>query len=465
MMKLVGIYFLCAVANCDAGVIIDESSAPPTALRIGENRVSYSQRYEDWLESIPETDRAWSIIKSVYDDMAVVQLGSVEAAETYTDWLPDLELLETHPEFVDRLHQITMFPSLGMPTTELGVDADDDPEETELLLGLLLPHVSVLRDSAILLAMDAQESNEPQRVLKDLRSIQWIISHLSIADTLVEGLVLIRLETMMSGLVLDNSRELDDWDLQSLDELSSIYNMPLASEPATRFIQSERALQSNFLDWIYINSDGTQLSSKGATRLLAITEQDEPGEMMIQVITESVRPRAEQEQKFEQIAQAAQADLPTPVHNTPSLLTTEAEESLAQLSKQTGLGFLPVGLIAPAYGKYITHVYEGRAYRDAARLKIAAYQHRARKGTLPESTAAIDDNFLNQIPIDPYTGDPLRLRIEEGRVVIYSVGPDRDDDQGRELQDHRFMLSDEYNSLSEDEKTRWDGDWVLTQTP
>tara|TARA_A100000171_G_scaffold49400_2_gene58396 strand:+ start:2053 stop:3450 length:1398 start_codon:yes stop_codon:yes gene_type:complete len=465
MMKLVGIYFLCAVANCDAGVIIDESSAPPTALRIGENRVSYSQRYDDWLESIPETDRAWSIIKSVYDDMAVVQLGSVEAAETYTDWLPDLELLETHPEFVDRLHQITMFPSLGMPTTELGVDADDDPEETEILLGLLLPHVSVLRDSAILLAMDAQEADEAERVLKDLRSIQWIIQHHSVADTLIEGTVIVRLESMMSGLVLDNGLEIDGWDRRSLDELSSIYDKTLASEPATRFIQSERALQENFLDWIYVDSNGMQLSNRGAKRLLSIAEQDEPRKMMIQIASESVHPRAEQEQNFEQFTQAARADLSTPIYNTRSLLTTEAEESLAQLSYQSKLSFLPVGLIVPAYGKFVSLAHEGRAYRDAARLKIATYQHRDRHGAWPDSTAAIDDDLLDRIPIDPYTGDPLRLRIEEGRVVIYSVGPDRDDDQGREIRAHRFVLRDEYEGFDEDQLERWDGDWVLTQDP
>lgn len=464
-MARLGIFLLFGLAAPHSNAMSDDTPAPPTALRIGENRVTYSQRYDEWLQSIPEKDRAWSIIKSVYDDMAVVQLGSVEAAETHSDWLPDLDLLESHPEYVQRLHQIIEIPALGMPTHELGVDPHDDPEETELLLGLLLPHVSVLRDSAILLAMDAQEADEPQRVLKDLRSTQWIIQYHSIADTLIEGTVIVRLETMMSGLVLDNGLGLDGWNLKSLEELSSIYNKPLASDPASRFIQSERAVQANFLDWIYVNSDGQLLSSKGATRLLSIAEQDEPGEMLIQFVTKPVQPRAEQEQKFEQIAQAARTDLSTPIHNTSSLLTTQAEESLARLSDQTGMGYLPVGLIVPAYSQFITLVYEGRAYRDAARLKIAAYRHRDVHGVFPETTDAIDDELLNQIPIDPYTGDPLRLRIKEGRVIIYSIGPDGDDDHGRDLREHRFVLRDEYNSLSEDEKKHWDGDWVLTQEP
>ncbi len=460
-----GICLLCGFLAPCSYAFNDDSSKPSTALRVGENRVTYSQRYDEWLQSIPETDRAWSIIKSVYDDMAVVQLGSVEAAETHTEWLPDPELIESHPDYVERLHQIIEIPELGMPTHELGVDPDDDPEGTELLLGLLLPHVNVLRDSAILLAIDAQETDEPQRVLKDLRSAQWIIQHLSISDTLVEGLLLIRLETMLSGLVLSSELGLDSWDRDSLDEIAKLYKQPLQSEPATRFVQSERALQSNFLDWIYVDSNGMQLSNKGAKRLLSIVEQDEPREMMIQIVSESVQPRAEQEQMFEQVAQAARADLSTPIHNTLSSLTTEADESLAHLSDQTGMGYLPVGLIVPAYSKFITLVHEGRAYRDAARLKIAAYQHRDRHGVFPKTTEAIDDHLLDRAPTDPYTGDPLRLRIEEEHVVIYSVGPDRDDDQGRELRAHRFVLRDEYEGFEKDQLERWDGDWVLTQEP
>lgn len=445
MMVRLGIYLLFGIAASHSYAISDDTPAVPTALRIGENRVTFSQRYDEWLQTIPGKERAWSLLNSVSDDA---------------------ENLE-HPstELVERLHAILEYPVLGMPTDELGVSPDDDPEDTELLLGLLLPHIGLLRVNSELLVADCEAVDRPDRLLKNLRSLQQIQQYTSITDTLIEAIVLIKLDTQMFSMVLNDALDLEAWNQASLDELAFIFAIPSAWEPAHRFIQSERALQTNFLDWIYINSDENQLSSKGATRLLSITEQDEPREMMIQVITESVRPRAEQEQKFQQIAQAAQADLSIPLHNTPSLLTTAAEESLAQLSNQTGLGFLPVGLITPAYGEYITHVYEGRAYRDAARLKIAAYQHRARKGTLPESTAAIDDDLLDQIPIDPYTGDPLRLRIEEGRVVIYSIGPDRDDDQGRELQDHRFMLSNEYNSLSEDEKTRWDGDWVLTDTP
>ena len=38
---------------------------------------------------------------------------------------------------------------------------------------------------------------------------------------------------------------------------------------------------------------------------------------------------------------------------------------------------------------------------------------------------------LPQIPIDPYSGKPLRMAIIDGEPVIYSIGKDGRDDGGR----------------------------------
>ena len=37
---------------------------------------------------------------------------------------------------------------------------------------------------------------------------------------------------------------------------------------------------------------------------------------------------------------------------------------------------------------------------------------------------------LSRVPIDGYSGSPLRMAVVEGLPVIYSFGPDGDDDGG-----------------------------------
>ena len=43
----------------------------------------------------------------------------------------------------------------------------------------------------------------------------------------------------------------------------------------------------------------------------------------------------------------------------------------------------------------------------------------------------VEGGFLDAVPRDPYDGKPLRLRQAAGGVIIYSVGPDLVDNNGR----------------------------------
>ena len=40
-------------------------------------------------------------------------------------------------------------------------------------------------------------------------------------------------------------------------------------------------------------------------------------------------------------------------------------------------------------------------------------------------------DFLATVPLDPYDGKPLRWRARSDSVIIYSIGPDREDNGGK----------------------------------
>jgi hypothetical protein len=77
--------------------------------------------------------------------------------------------------------------------------------------------------------------------------------------------------------------------------------------------------------------------------------------------------------------------------------------------------------------KLVRAYHRHLALTRCAAAALAAERHRLLTGAWPESLAAL----LGEVPADPYDGAPLRYRRLADGVVVYAVGPDRRDDQGR----------------------------------
>jgi hypothetical protein len=85
----------------------------------------------------------------------------------------------------------------------------------------------------------------------------------------------------------------------------------------------------------------------------------------------------------------------------------------------------PLFHLLPAVTKISEHDLRNQAQLRCTIALIAAERHRRDRGRLPESLAALVPKYLQQVPADPYDGQPLRFRRQEGRFIIYSIGPDR----------------------------------------
>jgi hypothetical protein len=67
----------------------------------------------------------------------------------------------------------------------------------------------------------------------------------------------------------------------------------------------------------------------------------------------------------------------------------------------------------------------------AIRIAVAVERYRREHGEmLPETLQSLVPRYLPSLPIDPYTGQPMRFVKEEAGYVAYSVGPNRRDDGG-----------------------------------
>jgi hypothetical protein len=83
-------------------------------------------------------------------------------------------------------------------------------------------------------------------------------------------------------------------------------------------------------------------------------------------------------------------------------------------------------------------------------LALAAAAHQAARGAYPVDGSALVPEFIARVPMDPFSGEPLRLLPQEGGLIIYSVGPNGVDDGGAELDlvrksgDLTFVLGSAY---------------------
>jgi hypothetical protein len=65
--------------------------------------------------------------------------------------------------------------------------------------------------------------------------------------------------------------------------------------------------------------------------------------------------------------------------------------------------------------------------------ELAARAYLLEKKQLPAELQALVPDYLTELPSDPFGEGPLRARLAQGKLVIYSIGPDITDDGGKPL--------------------------------
>jgi len=96
-----------------------------------------------------------------------------------------------------------------------------------------------------------------------------------------------------------------------------------------------------------------------------------------------------------------------------------------------------VRMLMPACGRVIQLDTENWARSRTARVALAAERHRLARGDLPGQLADLVPAYLASVPKDPFDGAPLRYKRLDAGFVVYSVGPDRQDDGGTERPERR----------------------------
>lgn len=69
--------------------------------------------------------------------------------------------------------------------------------------------------------------------------------------------------------------------------------------------------------------------------------------------------------------------------------------------------------------------------RDGTLTAMALELYHRRHGDWPETLEQLVPRDLPEVPLDRFTGQALRYRIQDGRPLVYACGMDQQDDGGR----------------------------------
>jgi hypothetical protein len=92
-------------------------------------------------------------------------------------------------------------------------------------------------------------------------------------------------------------------------------------------------------------------------------------------------------------------------------------------------------LIVPSLTKALEIDRTVPVREDLAVLALALGGHHAEHGRFPEDLEQLSPRFLDTIPRDRFNGQPLHYRMDDNLAIVWSVGPDLEDDDSDEEHD------------------------------
>jgi hypothetical protein len=291
---------------------------------------------------------------------------------------------------------------------------------------MLLPEMQSLRNAARLLVLEARREaadGNTEDALRDAVRIQRIGHHAASEPILISNLVGIAIDTMALDTLAQVLPTLRKSDLATLDtpEIRNLVTTPPAM--ASHFYGEEAFGLSVFADLADNQRSGPDL--------VDLLRNGQPQPSALRALPLSILYRvfflpadlAGYRSIMTQYQAAASRSEPYPD------LTKRIDTVQTQIRDRSP-GML-TSMIVPALGSVFKAQTRSVANHRAAATLVAATKQRLETGTVP---ATLDEYTVTLLPPasrDPFTADqPLLMKRTDDAIVVYSVGPDGEDDGG-----------------------------------
>ena len=345
------------------------------------------------------------------------------------------------------------------------IDLTDDQQRWEskaALVGMLLPHVQVMREAGRMFAVDTRRAvveNDSDRAIENVEATLGIARHAAEHPILVSALVGFACRQLahqqVAELITENPGFLSDDQMAYLQEL-------VAADDLHEFVNldGEDAWFKDIIQQLFTDDgngegkmtmDGVRLCTgllPGLTGLQSMPRDE--FEKIKKILDIAMTDRKQTVEAHEKIMAIAKEHFLKPFYQQPL--------ELQELVDEQGTNHFLIQAFMPAYDNVRAALEREIGTQDGVTLAIAVERFRLANDRLPESLEELMPAFITEIPLDRVTGQPLKFAVENDGPVIYSVGTDEVDQGGQpEIRDSGYRKQVMPFNFDENYK----GDWVV----
>lgn len=461
--------------------------------------------------SVPEGERAWPVYRQALKKLSVEKqlpkwAGNTELAASDADWLQATAWLDEHSADLATVRTAAAKPELGFPagSSEGSFSAEDrrallelnetskggestearvEPLEDRWLVGTLLPHLQTMRSLARLLAIDsrrAARAGDGSAALVDVNALLGISRHCQELPFLVNAFVASAVQKMAYAQieeVLANTPSL--WSDAQLIELAHAlsaadidWRPALEGERLSFYDVVQRLYTDDGLGGGRITDEGIRSLDVTGGKLVPYEWMDDDAKSIVgrrsvflPFAAAAIADRAELVSAYERVFAEIVARFESPLWSE----TWQMDDEVARWSPQDRIRYLPITMMLLAgenvdhvLGTSLKHAAETECgVRDGVLIGIALELFHRRHGKWPTALDELAPRWLPSVPGDRITGKPLRFKLVDDRPVVYSLGTDRDDDDGRMPRGDDGQPNGFLAAPTNTEGQPLDGDWVI----
>ncbi len=408
------------------------------------------------LESIPEDERAWPVYREALLELGNLNLLPEQFTPMHARGLKQIrDYLESNRKAIAKLHQATKLRALGYPLSD-GIPMADSQfipggraipgSANPPLMDLKLLAPQLLAEAAKVLLAEAalaQHEQDHDQFEQSVVALFGLAEHISEHDMLItENLA--RSVVQLTITLIRDGLEDPNFELE-VDQLATISKLLDSYAKAHQEIGLDGALLL-FRDIVqrHYTDDG---AGDGVFR------DPETGRT-----NRLIASRREMLDRAEELYAAAKDELAQPARKVTKFAILPELIQLDESQKYHLLSATFPNVFSSYCDKEIVLLQIA-----GIRTAIAIELYRRKNGEWPKDLPMVSPQFIDELPIDRFFDSPLQYRIRDRRPMLYSIGPNRRDGDGKVVSsDPAEWKLTWHQSLMQGTPAR-NEDWILWQ--